>query len=267
MFQYSSLADDSGVIDMTIPLQSGIIYGPVNSRRLGRSLGLNIVSTKIKTCAFNCVYCQYGLRRVDEAHMNDSRWYPSSREITTALESVLPILNPKPLYLTFSGNGEATLHPEFSDLIEKVKTIRDTHAPEAEVAILSNSSTAGRAEIRDALQKLDKRIMKLDCGNQETFYRYNQPLPNILLDQIVEGLKLIEDVTLQALFSGGGSGNYTEANINDWIEKVKDINPTAVQIYSLDRSYPSANITPLSGEELMKIKDLLHRENIDAEVY
>jgi len=252
---------------MTIPLQAGIIYGPVNSRRLGQSLGLNIVSTKIKTCMFNCVYCQYGLRRVDEEQMNDRHWYPSSREITKALESVLPILNPKPSYLTFSGNGEATLHPEFSDLVEKVRTIRDSHAPDAEVAILSNSSTVGRVEIREALQKLDKRIMKLDCGNQETFYRYNQPLPDIFLDEIVEGLKFMADVTLQALFSGGEGGNYTEENIKDWIEKVKEINPTSVQIYSLDRSYPSANISPLPGEELMKIKDLLNKEKIKADVY
>ena len=252
---------------MTIPLQPGIIYGPVNSRRLGRSLGVNIVSTKIKTCMFNCIYCQYGLRRVDEEQMNDIRWYPSSVEIIKALESILPILNPKPAFITFSGNGEATLHPQFSAIVEEVKGIRDSYVPEAKVAILSNSSTVMMPKIRETLQKLDKKIMKLDCGDQETFYRYNQPLPDIFLDDIVTGLKLMEDVTIQALFSGGGSGNYTDENINNWIEKVKDIDPTSVQIYSLDRSYPSANIAPLSTEELMKIKNRLAREGIKAEVY
>jgi wyosine [tRNA(Phe)-imidazoG37] synthetase (radical SAM superfamily) len=252
---------------MTIPLQSGVIYGPVNSRRLGRSLGVNIVSTKIKTCMFNCVYCQYGLRRVDEEHMNDKRWYPSSREIISALENVLPILNPKPAYITFSGNGEATLHPEFSELIDLIKESRDSHAPLAEIAILSNSSTVIKGEIRAALQKLDRRIMKLDCGNQETFYRYNQPLPNIYLDEIVAGLKKMSDVTIQALFSGGGGGNYTDNNINDWVEKIKEIKPTDVQIYTLDRSYPSTNISPLSKDEMMIIKNLLHGENISAKVF
>jgi hypothetical protein len=92
-------------------------------------------------------------------------------------------------------------------------------------------------------------------------------MPDIFLNDIVAGLKLMEDITIQALFSGGGAGNYTEENINDWVEKVKDIDPTSVQIYSLDRSYPSAHISPLSWEELMKIKDLLSRENITAEVY
>jgi wyosine [tRNA(Phe)-imidazoG37] synthetase (radical SAM superfamily) len=204
---------------------------------------------------------------VNEEYMNDVRWYPSSSEITKALENLLPILNPQPAYITFSGNGEATLHPEFASLVDEIRRIRDTYAPKAELAILSNSSTVLNPQIRIALQKLDKRIMKLDCGNQETFYRYNQPLPNIYLDEIVEGLKLLPDVTIQALFSGGSGGNYSEENISDWIVKVKEINPISVQIYSLDRSYPSANISPLSFEELTGIKKLLELENIKAEVY
>ena len=252
---------------MTIPLQSGIIYGPVNSRRLGRSLGVNVVSTKIKTCLFNCVYCQYGLSRVGEEHMNDIRWYPSIHEITDALENVLTILDPKPAYITFSGNGESTLHPGFPTLIDQIKEIRNTHAPEAAVAILSNSSTVTNNTIRNALQRLDERIMKLDCGNEETFRRYNQPLPNIHLEEIVDGLKQIDDVTIQALFSGGGGGNYTDDNIYDWVAKIKEINPTSVQIYTLDRSYPATLISPLTKTELTKIKNLLDKENIKSAIF
>jgi wyosine [tRNA(Phe)-imidazoG37] synthetase (radical SAM superfamily) len=252
---------------MTIPLQSGIIYGPVNSRRLGRSLGVNIVSTKIKICMFNCVYCQYGLSRVGEEYMSDIRWYPSPREITAALENILPILDPKPAFITFSGNGEATLHPEFSSLIDQIKKIRYTHAPNAAVAILSNSSTITKIEIREAIQRLDKRIMKLDCGNEDTFKRYNQPMQNLRLQDIVEGLKQVKDVTIQALFSDGVGGNYTGDNITDWVTKIKEIKPTSVQIYSLDRSYPSALISPLSIAELNKIKNLLDIENIRSEVF
>ncbi len=252
---------------MTIPLQSGIIYGPVNSRRLGRSLGVNTVSTKIKTCTFNCVYCQYGLSRVDEEHMNDIRWYPSIQKITDALENVLTILDPKPAYITFSGNGESTLHPGFPTISDQIKEIRNAHAPEAALAILSNSSTVTNKVIREALQRLDKRFMKLDCGNEETFRRYNQPLPNIHLDEIVDGLKQIDDVTIQALFSGGGGGNYTDDNIDDWVTIIKEINPTSVQIYTLDRSYPPALISPLTKTELTKIKNLLDKENIKSTVF
>jgi wyosine [tRNA(Phe)-imidazoG37] synthetase (radical SAM superfamily) len=199
--------------------------------------------------------------------MNDIRWYPTLREITSTLEKVLPILDPKPAYITFSGNGEATLHPEFPTLVDQIKSIRNIHAPETVVTILSNSSTVMKKEIRDALQKLDERIMKLDCGNEETFQRYNQPLPNLRLDDIVDGLKQLENVTIQALFSGGGGGNYTDDNIFDWVLKLKEINPATVQIYSLDRSYPSAHISPLSNDELMKIKNLLEKEDMKADVY
>jgi len=252
---------------MTIPLQSGIIYGPVASRRLGRSLGVNIVSTKIKTCMFNCVYCQYGLRRISEELMNDIRWYPSTQQITERLKNVLAFLDPKPEYITLSGNGESTLHPEFPTIIDQLIHIRDEQSPESALAILSNSSTVTDKEIRAALQKLDKRIMKLDCGNEETFIRYNQPLPNVHFGNIIKGLKEIDGVIIQSLFSGGGGGNYTDDNISDWVEKIKEIKPNSVQIYTLDRPYPTATISPLTILELTKIKNLLDLENIRSEVF
>ena len=252
---------------MTIPLQSGVIYGPVNSRRLGRSLGVNVVSTKIKTCMFNCVYCQYGLRRISEELMNDIRWYPSTQKISERLKQVLAFLETKPDYITLSGNGESTLHPEFPIIIDQLVHIRDNMSPESALAILSNSSTVTDKRIRTALQKLDKRLMKLDCGNEETFLRYNQPQPNVQFGDIIEGLKKIEDVTIQALFSGGGGGNYTEDNIADWVNKIKEIKPTSVQIYTLDRSSPSQTISPLTKDELTKIKNLLDKEKIKSNVF
>jgi len=252
---------------MTIPLQSGIIYGPVNSRRLGRSLGVNIVSTKIKTCKFNCVYCQYGLSRVGEDQINDIRWYPSVQQITDTLKKILTILDPKPAYITLSGNGESTLHPEFPTIIDNLIPIRDEQSPESALAILSNSSTVVNKIIRKTLQKFDKRIMKLDCGNEETFKRYNQPQPDIHFGEIIEGLKQIVDVTIQALFSGGGGGNYTDENITDWVKIIKEIKPSSVQIYTLDRPYPSSTISPLTKDELIKIKDLLDKENISSDVF
>ena len=109
--------------------------------------------------------------------------------------------------------------------------------------------------------------MKLDCGNEETFKRYNLPQPGIHFEDIIEGLKQIEDVTIQALFSGGGGGNYTDENISDWVERILEIKPVSVQLYTLDRSYPSATISPLAVEELAKIKDLLDNENIISDVF
>jgi wyosine [tRNA(Phe)-imidazoG37] synthetase (radical SAM superfamily) len=252
---------------MTIPLQQGIIYGPVNSRRLGRSLGVNIVSTKIKTCTFNCVYCQYGLRRISDEYLTARHWYPSTSKIIDTLGEILPMLNPPPAYITFSGNGEATLHPDFSTIVDQVKLLRDKYTFQAAVAILSNSSTVITEEIRDALSGLDRKIMKLDCGDEETFKRYNQPLPGIVFGDIIKGLKQMDNITIQALFSGGSGGNYSDDHVQRWVKKIIEIAPADVQIYTLDRSYPSEFITPLSREELLKIKDLVIKEGIKAEVY
>jgi wyosine [tRNA(Phe)-imidazoG37] synthetase (radical SAM superfamily) len=180
---------------------------------------------------------------------------------------VLSLLSPKPAYITFSGNGESTLHPEFPEIVDHIRLIRDEQSPETDLAILSNSSTANNKEIRQALQGLDKRIMKLDCGNEETFKRYNQPAAHVHLDDIIEGLQKMEDVTIQALFSGGGGGNYTDDNIYDWVQKIKTIQPTSVQIYTLDRPSPTETISLLTKIELTKIKDLLDKVNIKSAVF
>lgn len=252
---------------MTIPLQQGIIYGPVNSRRLGRSLGVNIVSSKIKTCTFNCVYCQYGLRRISEDNLSNPKLFPSSKRISESLIKIIKMLPTPPDYITFSGNGESSLHPSFPEIVEQVKQIRDMYAPESKTAILSNSSTANKKKIRDALSNLDNKIMKLDCGNEETFIRYNQPVQGIFYNEILVGLKKMDKITIQALFSGGSGGNYTSEHIRDWIEKIVEINPSNVQIYSLDRPYPSEYIFPLKKEDLLVMKELLVKNNINAEVY
>ena len=252
---------------MTIPLQSGIVYGPVRSRRLGRSLGVNIVSTKIKTCTFNCVYCQYGLQHISEENIEDIKWYPNTQHIMDVLERVLPILSPQPTYITFSGNGESTLHPEFPNIVDRVKKIRDKYAPDARVAILSNSSTVMREYIRNALGRLDQPIMKLDCGNEEMFRRYNQPLEGVSFNEIIEGLKKIDSLTIQALFSDGSGGNYSPEHISDWIALIKDISPNDVQIYTLARSYPSSSLSPLTNEKLKVIKDQLIEHGVKAEMY
>ena len=242
---------------MTIPLQSGIIYGPVQSRRLGRSLGINIVSTKIKTCTFNCVYCQYGLRRISTDLMRDPHWYPSVNQVKDKLEQVLAVLNPGPAYITFSGNGESTLHPEFYKIVMEVKRLRDQYTSGAKVAILSNSSTVMNPHIRKALHKLDKRIMKLDCGDEETFKHFNQPIPGIIFTEIINGLHEINDLTIQALFADGSAGNYTKRNVEKWLKIITQLKPQEVQIYTLDRSYPPTFIQPLPREKLMILKQHL----------
>ncbi len=249
-----------------INLQRKIVYGPVHSRRLGISLGLNILPTKIKVCSFDCLYCQYGWTdEFDDKTL--SKILPSKEEILDALETQLKEMNYQPDYITFSGNGEATLHPEFGAIVDGVIAIRNKYTPHAKTTILSNSTQVFKPEVREALAKLDERIMKLDAGYDDVFKNYNRPAKHVYLEVITDALANMKDITIQTLFTLGPMGNYTDKNISAWLERIKKIKPVFVQVYSLDRGYPSEEISYVSKEELGKIKELLDKENIRSEVY
>ncbi len=252
---------------MTIPLQIDPVYGPVQSRRLGRSLGLNILSTEQKTCSLNCLYCQYGLDQLSETELANPYWYTPTNLIADALERRLFTIKEPPEYITFSGNGESTLHPQFKEIVQSVREIRDKYSPSSQLALLSNSSTVHRSSVRETLALFDHRIMKFDCGDEATFIIYNQPEQTTNYYQIFEGLKEIPDITIQALFAKGKSGNYREDLIDGWIEKIIQISPRDVQIYTLDRSYASKDITPVSREDLNIINTRALKAGINITVY
>jgi wyosine [tRNA(Phe)-imidazoG37] synthetase (radical SAM superfamily) len=251
---------------MTIPLQKTIIYGPVHSRRLGHSLDINLFGTEVKLCSFNCVYCQYGWTKTAPGPDSSFQVTPS-RDIFKALEETLGYLPSKPKYITFSGNGEPTLHPDFLKIVEGVIPIRNRLTPDSKVAILSNASTAGRPEIQTALSMLDVRIMKLDAGTDRTFRQFNRAMIDIDLKGIVQGLISLDDVTIQTLFANGPIGNCAQSEIQEWIGCLKAIKPTSVQIYTLDRSYPSADIEPVSQGEMERIHKRLEETGICSAVY
>jgi wyosine [tRNA(Phe)-imidazoG37] synthetase (radical SAM superfamily) len=249
-----------------IQLQRNIVYGPVHSRRLGISLGLNILPTKKKICSFDCLYCQYGwTEEFDDDTLRQV--LPSREEIRVALENYLKGMDYEPDYITFSGNGEATLHPDFSAIADDVNKLRDKYTPHAKTTILSNSTQVFKPEVREALAKLDEIIMKLDAGDEETFRHYNRPRKYVNLETITNELSKMSKVTIQTLFTLGNAGNYNDTNLYTWLERIKKINPDFVQLYSLDRSYPSESIEPVSKEQLEKIKLLLEKENIKSGVY
>ncbi len=251
-----------------LPLQESIIYGPVNSRRLGSSLGLNILPIEYKACPFNCAYCQYGFT---PSHgfitESDRRDMPSIKEIKAALEDTLEEY-PSVSYITFSGNGEATLHPDFGKIIDVVKKIRDGAAPQAKVAILSNSALVYKPEIRDALSKLDARFMKLDAGDEKIFRSFNHPHKSLDFNSMIDGLKQLENIHIQALFAGGEYGNYSDEAINSWIEKIGEIRPLGCHIYSLDRPTADGRLTLVNRDGLLKIKERAeNRINIPVWVF
>lgn len=247
-----------------LALKEGPVYGPVHSRRLGRSLGINPLGGGAKTCSFDCGYCQYGHERTTLAA---PRLLPSVAEIREAVAGALARLPEPPAFLTFSGNGEPTLHPDFPALVTMLLELRDRHAPSARTAVLSNSSRVSVPEIHTALARLDVRIMKLDCGTEATFRRYNRPAPGLTLDTVVDALSNLGDVTVQALFTGGPGGNADPAEISAWLDGLDRIRPEAVQVYSLDRGWPDPALEPLPLPRLEAIAAAAIRRGHPAGAY
>jgi len=236
-----------------IPLQSGIIYGPVRSRRLGWDLGLNASPIDYKLCSFNCVYCQYGWTDVCTMDIaNRLGNFPVPDDFRQALESTLRE-NREIDNITFSGNGEPTLHPQFEELVDIAKQLKEEYFPEAKLGILSNSSTINIEKVHRALTKLDFRIMKLDVGNLETLRKINQPCRAVDYKAILSGLKSLEKVTLQTMFIDGIIQNIGDQEVNDWIERVGEIKPVRVQIYSLHRPPAESSLREVPAEKLEAI--------------
>jgi wyosine [tRNA(Phe)-imidazoG37] synthetase (radical SAM superfamily) len=254
---------------MLLDLKYEIIYGPVQSRRLGRSLGVNILPPQQKVCTFDCLYCQYGLsgyKMKSEVEVSQHA-FPAVSEVLHALDQALKHLSQPVKYITFSGNGEATLHPNFKEIVEGVRQIRDTFSPTSKTAILSNSTTVNDPIVRETLAKLDVRIMKLDAGTQRMFVHYNRPVGWVTLEDTVSGLVSMKDVTIQSLFTKGPEGNFTPDHLSAWIKQIKKIEPLFVQVYTLDRDSPTKTVTSMERGELLHIRTLLEKENISAQYY
>jgi wyosine [tRNA(Phe)-imidazoG37] synthetase (radical SAM superfamily) len=250
-------------------LQKGIIYGPVDSRRLGRSLGLNLSPTTYKVCSFNCVYCHYGWTKDLTSDLSAYRKdLPTPEAVEEALGRTLHNLDSPPDYITFSGNGEPTLHPDFEAIVDRVLAVRKRTGTEAKVAILSNSTGLADPGVIRGLKRLDVRIMKLDAGSDEVLRRINRPAVDITVDAIVEGLKELEDVTLQSVFVEGGVSNTGEGDVEAWLDRVEEIAPEAMQIYSLENAPAMSTLTAVPRDRLVWIAGKVKaRTGIEAGTY
>ncbi len=251
---------------MLLTLKSGVTYGPVLSRRLGRSLGINLLGGAAKICTFDCAYCQYGWTLADPHEALARGGLPAVTEVLAAVETSLKILDAPPAFLTFSGNGEPTLHPELGEIVAGVGGLRDRLAPSARVAVLSNSSRLHDPRVREALMGLDLRIMKLDAGDEATFRRFNRPRSELTLAQVLAGLRALGSYTVQALFADGPDGNASPQALRAWVETVAELRPEAVQLYTLDRGYPSASIGPVGRRLLESVGERVRGFGIRAEI-
>lgn len=256
----------------TYDLSDTVVYGPVQSRRLGASLGINILPFNVKVCSFNCNYCQCGWTTdlVDDASLAKVRW-PEVREIEDELRRKLEELKAQGQNLdcmTIAGNGEPTLYPEFSKAMKAILRVRDEVMPGVRVDILSNAAHLDRPDVVEGLKLLDARYMKLDAGTDEQFLNMNSPVTDVGIWEVMQGLEKMDDFIIQAMFTHGRRDNTDEKSVVDWIQAVKRVKPMAVQIYSVDRYPADKKIYPVERELLDEIAAALTAQTgIPAEVF
>jgi wyosine [tRNA(Phe)-imidazoG37] synthetase (radical SAM superfamily) len=251
-----------------LKLKSGIIYGPVNSRRLGRSLGINLSPVSYKACSFNCVYCHYGWTKClkDDLSLLEND-LPEPDEVKEALDEFLK-KGSEFDYITFSGNGEPTLHPQFDEIVDLVAETKNRYSPDKKIAILSNSSTLHKKDVVRALKKIDLRIMKLDCGEPKTFSRVNRPYKSIDYNEIVKNLKSVKGIIIQTMLVNGEHGNGKDKQIMDWIDRIEEIKPESVQLYSLENPPADKSLSGLGIKKLEQIaKKTEKKTGVKVEVY
>lgn len=236
-----------------LPLETGIIYGPIRSRRLGISLGVNLLPTRYKLCSFDCVYCHYGHTAVKSLSA-DARDLPWSREVLREVEVALRKF-PHIDTITFSGNGEPTLHPAFAKIATAVRDLRDSIAPNVKLALFSNATTAHLEPIHEALALFDLPMLKLDAGDPDTLAAINRPAPEVSWEHIVGGLEQVPNLLIQSVLIDGEVTNVTEAAFEAWVDTLVKLDPARVQIYSTDYPVPENSVERVLPYALKRIAE------------
>ncbi len=250
-----------------------IIFGPVKSRRLGVSLGINLLPASRKVCNFNCIYCECGWTTDKTA---DKSALPKRDEIYRALERKLSEMKSKksaPDVITFAGNGEPTLHPDFPSIVDDTIELRNRYFPEARIAVLSNSTTITIPSVKEALLKVDQNILKLDSGFDLTVRVHNQPRVNVKVAELIGNLRkfngqlIIQTLFLRGTHNGKSIDNTSKAEIEAWLRAVEMIKPYEVMIYTISRDTPEGSMlekVPLS--ELKRIAGMVNKLGIKTSV-
>ena len=247
-------------------LFDSIVYGPIRSRRLGVSLGVNLMPTTAKLCTFDCVYCECGWNQpVSHPQL------PTREQVRAALEYQLSTLDVQPDVITFSGNGEPTLHPDFLGIIQDTCALRDQYCPNAKVSVLSNSTQLGRKDVVEALLLCDNRILKLDSAIDTTMQLIDKPVnQHLTVAQIVQWLSLFEgNFTLQTCFLRGEYerrviDNTTPEELSAWYQIVDILHPKQVMIYVIDRATPLQTLSKVPADEMEAIAAPLREKGIDV---
>ncbi|MGM9735535.1 MAG: radical SAM protein [Candidatus Cryptobacteroides sp.] len=237
-----------------------IVFGPVFSRRLGNSLGMNILPVKGKTCNFDCVYCECGWNRDG---MVSGRRFPTAEEVRSALETSFAKLASEGVKvdsITMSGNGEPTLNPDFPQIVDSTLHFRDIYFPQAKVSVLSNATMLGKEGVLDALKRIDNPILKVDAGSDELVSRINNPVGNFSLETVLKHMEEFEgDFILQTMFLQSPEFNTaTSEALEDWYRIVRSTRPREIMVYTIDRETPDKRLGKCTVEQMTEyVKPLL----------
>lgn len=248
------------------------IFGPIHSRRLGSSLGVNLSPDDGKICSFDCVYCEAGYNSQGPG----TSGFPSREKVAKELEEKLAGMKADGIPLdviTFSGNGEPTLHPQFEDIIKDTKALRDKYYPEAKVSVLCNSTRLDREDVCRGLLEADNCILKLDSAITPTMRLIDQPgSPAFTCERLIPQLEkfgkncIIQTMMLRGEHDGKSIDNTTDEEVDALIDAYKRISPKEVMLYSIDRATPESNLTKVEKDELKRIADRMRAEGITVQV-
>ena len=248
-------------------LREETVFGPIHSRRLGSSLGINLLPTKGKICNFDCIYCECGWN----ADGRQDKVLPTAADVRSALEDKLSalLLEGTPVdSITFSGDGEPTLNPEFPRIIDDTLMLRDAYFPQAKVSVLSNATRVHVPEVFAALRKVDNPIMKIDAPTDARVALINRPAPGYSLARVIEGLKRFEDAfVLQTMFLRSPEIDCTEpAAVAAWMDMVRELKPREIMAYTIDRPTPQAGLQKVGADEMRTLLKPLIDEGFNVQI-
>ncbi|MGL4519955.1 MAG: radical SAM protein [Phocaeicola sp.] len=247
------------------------IFGPIQSRRLGVSLGINLLPSDGKFCSFDCIYCECGFNRERRAKEK----LPTRQEVCIALEEQLKKMQqegPTPDVLTFAGNGEPTAHPHFADIIADTLALRDRYFPQAKVSVLSNATFLSRPAVVEALKRVDNNILKLDTVDAAYIQLVDAPTGSYDVKKVIEQMKefkghlIIQTLFMKGEHRGQSVDNTTDNYVLPWLEAVKEIAPQQVMIYTIDRETPSKGLEKATKEELDAIAAKIRTAGLEVSV-
>ena len=242
-------------------LFNDIIFGPVKSRRLGSSLGINLLPADRKVCSFNCIYCECGWTA-----KTGTSPFPERSEVASALSERLQSMAVKdnlPDSITYAGNGEPSLHPDFDLIIYDSIKIRDKYAPQAKIAVLSNASFPPESRIFNALKKVDLNILKLDTGRESTFRLLNQPGSKIKFDDIIRNLKafkgklIIQTMFIRGIYKGKQIDNSSYDELKQLFRLYQEIQPEAIMLYTYERNTAASGLEKVPLDDMKKIANAI----------